>query len=144
LRARRKELRRSCTNGWLPHRDNPFAAASRTRLVDGQARNAEGAAASLERPNDEPFEGSRKCEMTCEEFETIGLDAGRDVSLAEALRVAAGEHVASCGRCAALRDSWEAARLELRALAQDTAALETPPRVEMRLRQRFRTQYHAP
>src|SRR5215471_17378488 len=82
--------------------------------------------------------------MTCEEFESIGLDAGRDASLNEAQRAAAGEHAASCSRCAALRDSWQAARLELRALAQDTAAEETPARVEMRLRQQFRAQYHAP
>src|SRR6266849_1761908 len=81
--------------------------------------------------------------MTCDEFEAIGWDAGRDVSLTEAQRDAAAAHAASCSRCAALRDSWEAARLELRSLAQATA-LDTPARVEMRLRQQFRTQYHTP
>ena len=44
----------------------------------------------------------------------------------------------------ALRDSWETARVELRSLAQATAATETPARVEMRLRQQFRAQYHTP
>src|SRR6266571_3319000 len=72
------------------------------------------------------FAGRRKCAMTCNEFEEMGLDAERDASLSDAQRTAATAHVASCPRCAALRDSWEAAR------------------VEMRLRQQFRTQYHAP
>jgi anti-sigma factor RsiW len=77
--------------------------------------------------------------MTCEEFEAIGLDVDRDTSLSEAQRVAAREHAASCSRCAALGDSWQRARLELRSLAKETAALEAPARVEMRLRQEFRT-----
>src|SRR2546430_591682 len=81
--------------------------------------------------------------MTCDEFEAVGLDAERDASLADAQRAAAAAHAASCARCAALRDSWEATRMELRSLAR-TTALDTPARVEMRLRQQFRTQYHAP
>jgi hypothetical protein len=79
--------------------------------------------------------------MTCEEFEAIGLDAARDTSLTEAQRAAAGEHALSCPRCAALRDSWQALRLELCALAERTATVEAPLRVEMRLRQQFRTQH---
>ena len=82
--------------------------------------------------------------MTCSEFEEMGLDAGRDSSLTEAQRAAAAAHAASCPRCAALRDSWEATRLELRPLAQATSTLDAPARVEMRLRQQFRTQYHTP
>src|SRR5262249_30307038 len=80
----------------------------------------------------------------CEEFEAYGLGAERDASLTEEHRAAAGEHAASCSRCAALRDSWQAARVELRALAEDTAAVEAPARVEMRLRQQFRAQHHVP
>ena len=80
--------------------------------------------------------------MKCEEFEAIGLDAERDVSLSEAERAAAREHVNSCSRCAALQDSWLAAGTELRALADATRAREVPARVEMRLRQEFRTQHH--
>jgi anti-sigma factor RsiW len=80
--------------------------------------------------------------MTCEEFEAIGLDADRDASLGEAEHAAAAEHAASCSRCAALQNSWQAARLELRSLAEETAAAQAPPRVEMRLRQEFRTQHH--
>jgi hypothetical protein len=82
--------------------------------------------------------------MTCNEFEEIGLDAERDASLTEAERAAAASHAASCPRCGALRDSWEATRLELRALAEATATPDAPARVEMRLRQQFRTQYHSP
>jgi anti-sigma factor RsiW len=80
--------------------------------------------------------------MTCEEFEAIGLDADRDASLSEAEHAAAVEHAASCSHCAALQNSWQAARLELHSLAEETAGAQAPPRVEMRLRQEFRTQHH--
>jgi len=90
------------------------------------------------------FAGQRKWEMTCNEFEEMGLDAERDAALTEAQRAAATAHVASCPGCAALRDSWEAARLDLRALARATDTLAAPGRAEMRLRQQFRTQHHTP
>ncbi len=79
--------------------------------------------------------------MTCEEFEAIGLDAERDASASASARAAAQEHLSACPRCAALENSWRAARLELRAFAEDTAAAQVPARVEMRLRQEFRTRY---
>jgi anti-sigma factor RsiW len=79
--------------------------------------------------------------MTCEEFEAIGLDAGLDASLTDAQRATADQHALSCARCAALRDSWQAVRVELRALAQQTATAEAPQRVEMRVRQQFHTQH---
>jgi len=82
-----------------------------------------------------------KQEMTCEEFEAMGLDAERDASLSAADRAAAIEHAGSCSRCAALQDSWQAAGVELRAFAEDTAMAQAPPRVEMRLRQEFRTRH---
>src|SRR2546430_13698258 len=82
--------------------------------------------------------------MTSNELEETGLKAERDASLTEAQRAAAASHATSCSRCAALRDSWEATRLELRSLAEVTATLDAPARVEMRLRRQFRTQYHAP
>lgn len=87
------------------------------------------------------FFTQRKQEMKCEEFEAIGLDAERDSSLSELERAAAREHAATCSRCAALQDSWEAAGGELRAFAEDTALAQAPARVEMRLRQEFRTQH---
>src|SRR5437879_3625567 len=81
------------------------------------------------------------CEMNCEEFEAIGLGAERDATLSEVERVAAREHAGTCSRCAALQDSWQAAGAELRAFAEDTAMVQAPARVEMRLRQEFRTQH---
>src|SRR5215467_4128680 len=83
-------------------------------------------------------------QMTCSEFEETGLDAERDASLGEAQRAAAVAHAASCPRCAALRDSWEATQMELRLLARATGTLDAPARVAMRLRQQFRTQYRTP
>jgi hypothetical protein len=79
--------------------------------------------------------------MKCEEFEAIGLDAERDSSLSEAERAAAREHAASCSHCAALQDSWDAAGVELRAFAEDTAMAQASARVEMRLRQEFHTRH---
>jgi hypothetical protein len=79
--------------------------------------------------------------MNCEEFELIGLDAERDATLSEAARAAAREHASTCPRCAALQDSWQAARVELHAFGEDTAMAQAPARVEMRLRQEFRTQH---
>jgi anti-sigma factor RsiW len=61
--------------------------------------------------------------------------------LSEAERAAAREHAGTCSRCAALLDSWQAAGAELHALAEDTAMAQAPARVEMRLRQEFRTQH---
>jgi len=81
------------------------------------------------------------CEMNCEEFEAMGLDAERDATLSEAERAAAREHASRCSRCAALQDSWQAGRVELRAFAEDTVMAQAPARVEMRLRQEFRTQH---
>jgi len=79
--------------------------------------------------------------MNCEEFEVIGLGAERDASLSEGERVAAREHASACSRCAALQDSWQLAGMELRAFAEDTAMAQAPARVEMRLRQEFRTRH---
>jgi hypothetical protein len=62
--------------------------------------------------------------------------------LSEAERAAAREHVNSCSRCAAFQDSWLAARTELRSLVEATSEQQAPARVEMRLRQEFRTQHH--
>ncbi len=79
--------------------------------------------------------------MNCEEFEAIGLDAERDATLSEVERVAAREHASTCSRCAALQDSWQAVGVGLRAFAEDTALAQAPARVEMRLRQEFRTRH---
>jgi hypothetical protein len=79
--------------------------------------------------------------MKCEEFEAMGLHAERDASLSDVERAAVREHASACSRCAALQDSWQAAGVELRAFAEDTALAQAPARVEMRLLQEFRTQH---
>jgi hypothetical protein len=79
--------------------------------------------------------------MKCEEFEAIGLDAEHDGSLSVLERAAAREHASSCSRCAALQDSWRVASAELRFFGDATQAAQTPPRVEMRLRQEYRAQH---
>jgi hypothetical protein len=79
--------------------------------------------------------------MKCEEFEAIGLDAEHDGSLTVLERAAAREHASTCSRCAALQDSWQAASAELRSFGDATQAAQTPARVEMRLRQEYRTQH---
>lgn len=82
--------------------------------------------------------------MNCEEFEAMGLGLegeGAACSEAEAaLRASAREHANRCARCAALQESWREARASLRGL-RDATQGETPARVEMRLRQEFRTRH---
>lgn len=82
-----------------------------------------------------------KRKMHCEEFEAIGLSIERDTGASGAERAAAREHASACSRCASLQDAWLAAKLELSALGEATNAVETPERVEMRLRQEFRTRH---
>jgi len=76
--------------------------------------------------------------MTCEEFAAVGLEldpSGAD----EALQQAAREHLRQCPHCAALHANWMVLRVDLRALGTETAEASAPARVEMRLRQEFRT-----
>src|ERR1700751_4112875 len=77
--------------------------------------------------------------MKCEEFEAIGLERGgaRMSELDAALRDAALEHAAQCPGCAALRESWQEARVALQALRDATGDAEAPRRVEMRLLHEF-------
>jgi hypothetical protein len=82
-----------------------------------------------------------KRKMNCEEFEAMGLSIDRDRGASAAERAAAREHASACSRCASLQDAWLAAKLELSALGEATGVAETPERVEMRLRQKFRTQH---
>jgi hypothetical protein len=85
--------------------------------------------------------------MKCEEFEAVGLGLGREGSVPNGVdaaeRAAAIEHANTCPRCAALQESWQEAQTELRALRATTQDASTPPRVEMRLRQEFRTKHPA-
>jgi len=83
--------------------------------------------------------------MKCEEFEAIGLGLERQGSIANgtqsAERAAALEHANTCPRCAALQDSWREARVALVSWRDATQQAGAPGRVEMRLRQEFRTRH---
>jgi hypothetical protein len=78
--------------------------------------------------------------MNCEEFQVAGLDltsAAEEGPRQRAVR----EHLRTCPHCAALHESWLALRSDLHALGVDTQAAATPSRVELRLRQEFRTKH---
>src|ERR1700692_5024273 len=81
--------------------------------------------------------------MKCEQVEAIVLDLDRDGAADSLERAAALAHLSHCPRCAALQESWLAAREELRALGEETLEARAPARVEMRLRQEFRTRHRS-
>lgn len=78
--------------------------------------------------------------MTCEEFELAGLDL-EAMKEDDAVHSAAREHLRSCQRCAALHENWQTLRSDLHAVGAETQEAEAPARVEMRLRQEFRTRH---
>ena len=77
--------------------------------------------------------------MNCEEFGIVGLD--RDLGAGGRDSSAAREHLQSCPHCAALFESALSLRADLRELGQLTSGATAPSRVEMRLRQEFRTRH---
>jgi len=81
--------------------------------------------------------------MNCEQVEAIVLDLGRDAGADSIESAAALAHLSHCPRCAALQESWDAAREELRALGEETLEARAPARVEMRLRQEFRARHRS-
>lgn len=80
-------------------------------------------------------------DMNCEEFELVGLDSRRDDSLHDDSRRRAAQHARVCGKCAALKASWEAAQEELSPLTEFTRFAAPPARVENRLLQQFRLRH---
>jgi hypothetical protein len=78
--------------------------------------------------------------MNCEEFATAGLDLGSPES-DSLLQKAAREHLRDCPHCTALHENWVTLREDLHVLGRQTADVEAPPRVQMRLRQEFRTRH---
>ena len=84
------------------------------------------------------MESFGKRSMSCEQAEALVLDLDRDAAVDAVEKTAALEHVAICPQCAALQESWEAAKEELRTLGDQTLLARAPERVEMRLRQEFR------
>jgi len=87
------------------------------------------------------LESFGKNAMNCEQVEAIVLDLGRDAGADSLERAAAIAHLSHCTRCAALQESWEAAREELRLLSEETLDARAPARVETRLRQEFRARH---
>lgn len=77
--------------------------------------------------------------MNCEEFAIAGLD--RDLDAGGLNSLAAREHLRDCPRCAALYESSRALRADLQELGRLTSDATAPSRVEMRLRQEFRTRH---
>jgi hypothetical protein len=81
--------------------------------------------------------------MNCEQVEAIVLDLGRDADADPLESAAALAHLGHCPRCAALQESWDAAREELRSLGAETLEARAPARVEIRLRQEFRARHRS-
>jgi predicted anti-sigma-YlaC factor YlaD len=77
--------------------------------------------------------------MNCDEFALVGIDSDLDASGLDS--TGAREHLRSCPRCAALYESALALRADLRELGHLTSEATASSRVEMRLRQEFRTRH---
>src|SRR5260370_17950884 len=77
--------------------------------------------------------------MDWEEFASGGVD--RDLEGGGLEFGGAREHLRNCPHCAALYESSLALRADLRELGQLTSDATAPSRVEMRLRQEFRTRH---
>jgi len=77
--------------------------------------------------------------MNCEEFANLDLNLEGAPERPETS--AAREHLRNCPACAALYESSQRLRAELRELGMATSEVSTPSRVEMRLRQEFRTRH---
>ena len=75
--------------------------------------------------------------MTCEEFQLATLNEARDSGSQQASR----EHVLHCAECAAFERNWQELHDELHEIGLQEQNLQAPSRVEMRLRQEFRTRH---
>ena len=81
--------------------------------------------------------------MNCEDFALYGIGVEHDAHATDSQIAAAREHSLLCPDCAALARSWESAREKLDVLADVTHVEGAPARVEMRLRQEFRTRHNS-
>jgi hypothetical protein len=81
--------------------------------------------------------------MNCEDFALYGIGAEHDAHASDTQLAGAREHSLLCPSCAALAHSWESAREKLDVLADVTHVEGAPARVEMRLRQEFRTRHYS-
>jgi hypothetical protein len=78
--------------------------------------------------------------MTCEEFQLATLDAAAQGE-EKALQLVAREHALRCPNCAAFDRNWQELRGELREIGAQEQGVQAPSRVEMRVRQEFRTKH---
>lgn len=78
--------------------------------------------------------------MTCEEFELAGLDL-ETLREGDPVHIAAREHLRVCPHCPALHENWQTLQADLHAVGAETREVEAPARVEMRLRQEYRTRH---
>jgi hypothetical protein len=78
--------------------------------------------------------------MTCEDFQMADLDSGLTAEEGP-LQQAVRQHLLECPHCAALHENWQVLRTDLHALGAETQEAEAPARVELRLRQEFRTKH---
>jgi len=82
-----------------------------------------------------------KKEMNCDQVEAIVLDLDLSNGMDSRERSAALAHLSYCSRCAALLESWQTAKEDLVLLSEEALEAHAPARVEMRLRQEFRTRH---
>src|SRR5690348_9604155 len=87
------------------------------------------------------MDASEKFSMSCDQAEALVLDLDRGDAMQPEELAAALVHLSRCSQCAALQESWEAAKEELRSLATETQETEAPERVKIRLMLEFRTQH---
>ncbi|HEY2117619.1 MAG TPA: hypothetical protein VGH37_00420 [Candidatus Acidoferrum sp.] len=78
--------------------------------------------------------------MTCEEFQLATLDADPQEQR-EALSESVREHLLHCPNCAAFERNWQELRDELQQIGIEERDVQAPARVEMRVRQEFRTKH---
>jgi hypothetical protein len=86
------------------------------------------------------METSGKFAMSCEQVQAIVLDSHSVGATSAAQRSAALGHLSHCPHCAALQESWDAAKEELRSLSEESLDAQAPARVEMRVLQAFRAE----
>jgi hypothetical protein len=79
--------------------------------------------------------------MSCDEVQAIVLDSYSVGATSPAQRASAVAHLGHCAHCAALQESWDAAKEELRSLSEETLDARAPARVEKRVMQAFRAEH---
>jgi hypothetical protein len=76
--------------------------------------------------------------MDCDVFETMLEEVERELSLWPGARAQALQHAESCAYCRAQLAAARLLSLELRALAEEDAGLQAPPRVEAKVMAAYR------